>query len=89
VNYFLFFILNVWMVFSFHLSIIALTSKSIGQMVNYRKGEYLANSHDINNWVFFLDQGLVSVGFNSENGDGKLIGYFIPGMTFAQSGSFF
>lgn len=63
--------------------------KKYGQPITYRKNEYLANSHDTNNWVFLLTDGLVSVGFSSENGDNKLIGYFLPGMTFAQSGSFF
>jgi CRP/FNR family transcriptional regulator len=63
-------------------------SKS-GQTINYKKGEYLANSHDPNNWVFFLVDGLVSVGFSSDTGESRLIGYFLPGMTFAQSGTFF
>lgn len=55
----------------------------------YKKGEYLTNSHDPDIWVFFLVDGLVSVGFGSNSGDDRLIGYFLPGMTFAQSGSFF
>jgi CRP-like cAMP-binding protein len=63
--------------------------KKYGQLVTYRKNEYLANSHDPNNWVFFLVSGLVCVGFSTESGEDKLIGYFLPGMTFAQSGSFF
>jgi CRP-like cAMP-binding protein len=60
-----------------------------GSRVMYRKGEYLANAHDSNDWVFYLDGGLVSVGFVSGGAEDRLIGYFLPGMTFAQSGSFF
>lgn len=63
--------------------------KKYGKLITYRKNEYLANSHDPNNWVFFLVNGLVCVGFSTESGEDKLIGYFLPGMTFAQSGSFF
>lgn len=60
-----------------------------GNRITYKKGEYLANAHDVNDWVFYLEEGLVSVGFVSHTAEDRLIGYFLPGMTFAQSGSFF
>lgn len=63
--------------------------KKHGQKLTYKKGHYLATPQDKNPWVYFLDDGIVRICFSFEAGQERLLGYFIPGMTFAQSGSFF
>jgi CRP-like cAMP-binding protein len=60
-----------------------------GQKVTYPKERYLVTVHDESNWVFFLSSGQVQVLFGFTDGAERLIGYFLPGMTFAQSGSFY
>lgn len=60
-----------------------------GQKVTYKKGHYIVLPTEQNNYVYFLVEGYVGVSFTFADGVDRLIGYFIPGMTFAQSGSFF
>lgn len=60
-----------------------------GQKIVYKKGQYLVTIHDESPWVFFLTEGLVRVSFTFSDGNERLIGYFLPGMSFAKSGSFF
>lgn len=60
-----------------------------GQLVPYAKGQYLVTSFDDSLWVFYLESGLVRASFSFSNGSERLLGYFLPGQTFAQSGSFF
>lgn len=62
---------------------------SNGQEVVYSKDRYLVSVHDESNWVFFLESGQIQVLFGFADGTERLIGYFLPGMTFAQSGSFY
>lgn len=60
-----------------------------GQKVDYKKNRYLVTALDENPWVYFLTSGTVQASFVLIDGDTRLLGYFIPGMTFAKSGSFF
>lgn len=60
-----------------------------GQKVSYKKGQYYVVPSDDSPWVYFLTDGLVKISFAFRDGTDRLIGYFMPGMTFAQSGSFF
>lgn len=60
-----------------------------GQKVTYKKGQYYVMPSDDSPWVFFLINGLVKISFTFSDGNDRLIGFFLPGMTFAQSGSFF
>jgi CRP/FNR family transcriptional regulator len=61
----------------------------VGQAATYRKNQLLVRADEENNWVFFLEKGLVKIGFLARDGSERILGYFLPGMTFAQSGSFF
>lgn len=63
--------------------------KNHGQKITYPKDSFLVSIHDQSPWVFFLDSGTVQIIFGISSGTDRLIGYFIPGMTFAQSGSFY
>lgn len=63
--------------------------KKHGQKVTYRRGQFLVNMADDSPWVFFLEEGTVKVLFSLSDGSERLIGYFVPGLTFAQSGSFY
>jgi CRP-like cAMP-binding protein len=60
-----------------------------GQKVVYAKGRYIVTPLDENSWVFFLKEGTVQASFVLTDGNERFIGYFLPGMTFAKSGSFF
>lgn len=55
----------------------------------YKKGYCLVRPEDENPWIYFLQSGLVKVSFAFNTGEERLVGYFIPGQTFAQSGSFY
>lgn len=63
--------------------------KAQGRASQIKRGQLLTNNLSDNTNVFFLHKGLVQVSFNLLDGNERLIGYFLPGMTFAQSGSFF
>lgn len=60
-----------------------------GQRVTYKKGQYIVSPLDDSPWVFFLCSGVAQASFVFNDGSERLIGYFLPGMTFAKSGSFF
>lgn len=60
-----------------------------GQRVTYKKGQYIVTPLDDSPWVFFLSEGVAQASFVFNDGNERLIGYFLPGMTFAKSGSFF
>jgi CRP-like cAMP-binding protein len=60
-----------------------------GLPVTYKKRQTLVRSDEPSQWVFFLHSGLVKVIYSLSDGTERLIGYFIPGMVFAQLGSFF
>lgn len=63
--------------------------KKHGELVTFKKGQYLVMASEPSKWVYFLIDGCVLVSFTFDDGVDRLIGYFLPGMTFAQSGSFF
>lgn len=60
-----------------------------GQRVVYKKGQYIVSPLDDSPWVFFLRDGIAQASFVFDDGNERLIGYFLTGMTFAKSGSFF
>lgn len=60
-----------------------------GELVEYQKGQHLVWQKDDNAWMFFLKEGLVRVSFTFSDGSNRILGYFVPGHIFAQSGSFF
>ncbi len=62
---------------------------SHGQKITYKKHQCLIRPEDDNPWVYYLASGFVDVAFSFNTGERRLIGFFIPGSTFAQSGSFF
>lgn len=60
-----------------------------GQRLVYKKQQCLVRPEDADPWVYYLDEGLVKASFSFVSGDERLIGFFVPGSTFAQSGSFY
>ena len=63
--------------------------KAAGQKVFLKKAQYIVSPHERSGWVYFLAEGLVTVQFSFQDGTERLIGYFLPGMSFAQTGAFF
>lgn len=59
-----------------------------GELVEYKKGQHIVWHKDKSEWVFFSQEGLVRVSFILPDDTSRIIGYFTPGMVFAQSGSF-
>lgn len=57
--------------------------------VIYKKGQTFVRPEDENNWVYFLESGLVEISYGFKDGNNRLLGYFFPGVVFAQNGSFF
>lgn len=60
--------------------------RQTGQKARYSKGQLLTRSDEPCPWAFFLEEGLVKVSFSSGDYDQRTLGYFLPGMAFAQSG---
>lgn len=60
-----------------------------GELVKYKKNQYIVTPTEENKWVYYLVDGYVKVSFSFNDGIDRLLGFFIPGMTFAQSGSFY
>lgn len=60
-----------------------------GKPVSYNKDQIFVRPEDENPWVYHLAEGLVEISQSLSDGSNRLIGYFFPGATFAQSGSFF
>lgn len=60
-----------------------------GERLIYNKGQYVVWSAEPSNWVYFLKEGLVQTSFSFSDGSERILGYFLPGMAFAQSGSFY
>jgi CRP-like cAMP-binding protein len=59
-----------------------------GDPVRYERGEHLVWHKDESIWVFFLLEGIVRISFSFSTGTRGTVGYFVPGSTFAQTGSF-
>lgn len=55
----------------------------------YKKGQYIVTPHDDSPWVYFLAEGYVNASFGSYDGTERIIGFFLPGMSFAKIGAFF
>lgn len=52
--------------------------------------DFIVDKFSKSEYVFFLDQGIIKASIRSRNDSlENIIGYFFPGATFAQSGSFF
>lgn len=60
-----------------------------GQKITYKKHQYIVTPMQDSPWVHFLAEGTVQAAFSFPNGAERLIGYFVPGMSFAKSGEFF
>lgn len=61
-----------------------------GDKVTYEKGHLIVDKFSKSAYVFFLDEGIIKASIRSRNDSlENIIGYFFPGATFAQSGSFF
>lgn len=63
--------------------------KKNGHEVKIKKGQYLTTHYDESDWVYFLYQGQVLACFSLADGNDRLLGYFLPCMTFARNGSFY
>lgn len=59
-----------------------------GERIHYTKEQHLVWEKDKSSWVFFLKSGFVRASFTHTEGTERIIGYFVPGHVFAQSGSF-
>lgn len=62
--------------------------KEQGEKVSYEKNQHLIWHNDASDWVFFLENGFVRASFTLPNNTDRILGYFVPGMVFAQSGAF-
>lgn len=60
-----------------------------GESLEYKKSQMLVWRKESSNWVYFLVSGTVKAAFSLTDGTERLLGYFLPGMTFAQMGTFF
>lgn len=63
--------------------------KEHGEQLWYKKGQLLVWPNEQYPWVYFLVSGYVRSSFTLPSGTTRIIGFFRPGTTFAQSGSFF
>lgn len=59
-----------------------------GERIQYAKEQRLIWGKDKSSWVFFLKSGFVCASFAHPQSTERIIGYFVPGHVFAQSGSF-
>lgn len=63
--------------------------KQHGAKISYKKGQCLVYAHQESPWVHFLAEGYVNASFGFYDGSERLIGFFLPGMSFAKIGAFF
>jgi len=63
--------------------------KKYGEKVVYKKGQHIVWPVDAFPWVYNIESGLARVTFKSKDEETRIIGFFTPGITFAQYGSFF
>lgn len=63
--------------------------RDVGEKITIKEAYPLVWSHDDIPWVFFLESGLVKACIHAHDNSDSILGYFVPGATFAQSGSFF
>lgn len=60
-----------------------------GRPFEYEKNQYFVRRDDPLPWVYFLKSGLVEIAFTLSDGSKRIIGYIVPGMSFAQHRSFY
>ena len=60
-----------------------------GQKAIYKKGQLLVRRQEQSPWMFFIENGFVKMMFTNETGEERVLGFGLPGMTIAQSGSFY
>ena len=63
--------------------------KAHGQRATYKKRQLLVRHDEPSQWIFFLRSGLIKVAYTLDDGTERLMGYFVPGMVFAQLGALF
>lgn len=63
--------------------------KEHGERIVYKKGQHIVWPADNFPWVYNLESGFARVTFAGKDDDARIIGFFTPGTTFAQVGSFF
>lgn len=59
-----------------------------GEKILYEKNQHLVRKEDECQYVFFLLKGFVRASIYVQDDANRIIGYFVPGAIFAQSGSF-
>lgn len=60
-----------------------------GRRFQYAKNQYVLRGDDPSEYVYFLSEGLAKLSFTGSRHDERIVGYFLPGMNFAQTRSFF
>lgn len=63
--------------------------KSEGHKVLLSKKHTFIRPDDTSPWVYYLDNGLVEISYEFSDDTTRLLGYFFPGVVFAQVGTFF
>ena len=63
--------------------------KKHGRRFEYGKNQYVLRGDDPSIYVFFLTEGLAKLSFSGSHHDERIVGFFLPGMNFAQTRSFF
>lgn len=60
-----------------------------GRVATYKKHQLLVRRDEQSPWMFFIESGFVKMMFTNETGEERVLGFGLPGMTIAQSGSFY
>ncbi|MFZ1360478.1 MAG: Crp/Fnr family transcriptional regulator [Candidatus Saccharimonadales bacterium] len=60
-----------------------------GRRTSYKKHQMLVRREEESPWMFFVESGYVKMMFTNETGEERVLGFGMPGMTIAQSGSFY
>ena len=63
--------------------------KAHGQVHHYKKGQIFTHRQEVSRDVYFLESGYVKVGFSTKDATERVLSIVLPGMTFAQVGSFY
>lgn len=63
--------------------------KKHGRRFEYDKNQYILRGDDPSNYVYFLVEGLAKLSFSGSRDSERIIAFFVPGMNFAQTRSFF
>lgn len=60
-----------------------------GELINFRKDQFLVTADEPSKWMFLIKEGYVKTCYTLPDGNVRILGYFTPGVPFAQLGSFF